>query len=144
MLSEPLMEGMLIDTPCFHWFAGIDMIDGRVPGDTKILHIRHVLEEHQITDQVLECMNQSLSVKGMLLKEGAIFDAMIIINAPSSTLTEAKGRPWRSHEKSKGERNPELHSAAKGTSGFWNALPHRCRCSLWLGPFRGEHSSERA
>jgi transposase, IS5 family len=47
-LSDPLMEEMLIDTPCFRRFAGIYMIDGRIPDKTTILNFRHLLEEHRI------------------------------------------------------------------------------------------------
>lgn len=56
-LSDPLMEEMLIDTPCFRHFAGIDLIDSRVPDETTILNFRHLLEEHQIAEQVLEHVN---------------------------------------------------------------------------------------
>ena len=65
-LSDPLMEEMLIDTPCFRRFAGIDLIDGRIPDETTILNFRHLLEEHQIAEQVLEHVNQTLSEQGLL------------------------------------------------------------------------------
>ena len=45
-LSDPLMEEMLIVTPCFCRFAGIPMIDGRIPDETMILYFRHLREEH--------------------------------------------------------------------------------------------------
>ncbi|MCX5930604.1 MAG: transposase [Cyanobacteria bacterium] len=90
------LEVMLIDTPCFRRIAGFDMIDDRIPDETTILNFRHLLEEHQIAEQILEKVNQTLSAKGVMLKEGMILDATII-NAPSSTLTEAAGRAWRSH-----------------------------------------------
>ena len=51
-LTDPLMEEMLIDTPCFRRFAGIDMIDGRIPDETTILNFRHLLEEHRIGGQL--------------------------------------------------------------------------------------------
>ena len=56
-LSDRLMEEMLIDTPCFCRFAGIDMIDDRIPDETTILNFRHLLEEHQIAEQILESVN---------------------------------------------------------------------------------------
>jgi IS5 family transposase len=94
------MEEMLIDTPCFRRFAGIDMIEGRIPDETTILNFRHLLEEHQIAEQIFESVNQSLSEKGVMLKAGTILDATII-NAPSST------------KNNKRERDPEMHSVAK-------------------------------
>ncbi|WP_254958742.1 MULTISPECIES: transposase [unclassified Cyanobium] len=36
-LSDPLMEEMLIDTPCFRRFAGIETMDGRIPGPISSL-----------------------------------------------------------------------------------------------------------
>ena len=49
-LSDPLMEEMLIDTPCFRCFAGIDLMDTRIPDKTTILNFRHLLDEHQIAE----------------------------------------------------------------------------------------------
>ncbi len=90
------MEEMLIDTPCFRRFAGIDMVEDRIPDESTILNFRHLLEEHSIAEQILESVNQVLTDKGVMLREGMILDATII-NAPSSTITEAGGRAWRSH-----------------------------------------------
>ena len=83
-LSDPLMEEMLIDTPCFRRFAGIETMEGRIPDETTILNFRHLLEEHRIAEQILEGVNQMLSERGVMLREGTILDATII-NAPSST-----------------------------------------------------------
>lgn len=110
-LSDPLMEEMLIDTPCFRRFAGIDMIEDRIPDETTILNFRHLLEEHRIAEQILESVNQSLSEKGVMLKEGTILDATII-NAPSSTKNKKR------------ERDPEMHSVAKGNQWFFGMRCH--------------------
>jgi len=110
-LSDPLMEEMLIDTPCFRRFARIDMIEGRIPDETTILNFRHLLEEHQIAEQIFENVNQNLTEKGVMLKEGTILDATII-NAPSSTKNK------------KGERDPEMHSVAKGNQWFFGMRCH--------------------
>ena len=110
-LSDPLMEEMLIDTPCFRRFAGIDMVEDRIPDETTILNFRHLLEENRIAEQILETVNQSLREKGVILKEGTILDATII-NAPSSTKNK------------KGERDPEMHSMAKGNQWFFGMRCH--------------------
>ncbi|MFN9620187.1 MAG: transposase [Synechococcaceae cyanobacterium] len=34
-LSDPPMEEMLIDTPCFRRFAWIDMVSERIPDETR-------------------------------------------------------------------------------------------------------------
>ena len=110
-LSDPLMEEMLIDTPCFRRFAGIDMVEDRIPDETTILNFRHLLEENRIAEQILETVNQSLRDKGVMLKEGTILDATII-NAPSSTKNKT------------GERDPEMHSVAKGNQWFFGMRCH--------------------
>lgn len=99
-LSDRLMEKMLIDTPCFRRFADIDMVEGRIPDETTILNFRSLLKEHQIAEQILESVNQSLSKKGAIIKEGTILD-VTIINPPGSTNNK------------KGERDPDMHSVAK-------------------------------
>jgi IS5 family transposase len=96
-LSDPLMEEMLIDTPCFRRFAGIDMVSERIPEETTILIFRHLLERHGIGEQVFESVNQSLRDQVALLQEGTILDATII-HAPSSTKNKKR------------ERDPEMHS----------------------------------
>ena len=88
-LSDPLMEEMLIDIPCFRRFAGIDMVSDRIPDETTILNFRHLLEEQGIGDLIFEAVKQTLKEQGAMLQEGTILDATII-HAPSSTFTSAK------------------------------------------------------
>jgi len=110
-LSDPLMEEMLIDTPCFRRFAGIDMVSERIPDETTILNFRHLLEEHGIGEQIFEAVKQTLKDQGALLQEGTILDATII-HAPSSTKNK------------KGERDPEMHSVAKGNQWYFGMRCH--------------------
>ena len=110
-LSDPLMEEMLIDTPCFRRFAGIDMVSERIPDETTILNFRHLLEKHGIGEQIFEAVKQTLKDQGALLQEGTILDATII-HAPSSTKNK------------KGERDPEMHSVAKGNQWFFGMRCH--------------------
>jgi len=65
--SDSLMEEMLIDTPCFRRFAGIETMEGRNPHETTILNFGHLLEEHRIAEQIHKGMNQMLSDKGAML-----------------------------------------------------------------------------
>jgi IS5 family transposase len=64
-------------------------MEGRIPDETTILNFRHLLEENRIAEQILEGVNQMLSERGAMLRQGTILDATII-NAPSSTSTRAK------------------------------------------------------
>jgi IS5 family transposase len=58
---------MLIDTPCFGRFAGIETMEGRIPDYTMIVNLRHLLEEHQVAEQILEVVNQMLENRGEML-----------------------------------------------------------------------------
>ena len=100
-ISDPLMEEMLIDTPCFRHFAGIDMVSDRILEETTILNFRHLLEEHGIGAQISERVKQTLKEQGALLQERTFLDATII-HALSSTKNKQS------------ERGPEMHSVAKG------------------------------
>jgi IS5 family transposase len=105
-LSDPLMEELLIDTPSFGRFPWIETMEGRIPDVTTILNFRHLLEEHRTAEQILECVNQNLSERGVMLSEGTIIVATII-NTPSSAKNKAI------------ERDPEIHPVAACNQWFF-------------------------
>jgi IS5 family transposase len=124
-LSDPQLEEMLIDTPCFRCYGGIETMEGRIPDETMILNFRHLLEEHRIAEQILEGVNQMLSERGAMLREGTIHDATII-NAPSSTKNKRK------------ESDSEMHSVVKGNQWFFGM-----RCHIVVDAASGlAHSAE--
>jgi transposase, IS5 family len=59
-------------------------MDGKIPEETTILNFRHLLEYHRIAEQILEGVNQMMSERAVMLREGMILDATNI-NAPSSS-----------------------------------------------------------
>ena len=95
-LSDPAMEEALIEVPTMRRFAGIDLISDRIPDETTILTFRHLLEMRALGEKIFETVKAHLSTRGMTMRQGTIVDATLIA-APSSTLTEAVGRAWRSH-----------------------------------------------
>ena len=103
-LSDPAMEDALIEVPTMRRFAGIDLISDRIPDETTILAFRHLLEKHDLGEQIFEAVKAHLKANGMAMKQGTIIDATLIA-APSSTKNEKK------------ERDPEMHQTKKGTSG---------------------------
>ena len=62
---------------------------------------RHLLEEHNLSIQLLATINATLIAKGLMLKTGTVVDATLIA-APSST------------KNSTGGRDPEMHQTKKG------------------------------
>ena len=88
-LSDPAMEDALIEVPTMRRFAGIEMISDRIPDETTILTFRHLLEKHDLGQQIFEVVKAHLKANGMAMKQGTIVDATLIA-APSSTFTRAE------------------------------------------------------
>ncbi len=70
-------------------FAGIDLISDRSPDETTILSLRHLLEKHEMGEQILEPVKAQLSARGITMRRDTIVDTTLIA-APSSTFTRAK------------------------------------------------------
>ena len=100
-LSEPAMEEVLIETPTMRRFADIELINDRIPDETTILTFRHLMDKHDLGEQIFETVKAHLSALGMKMRQETIVDATLIA-APSST-------------KNKEEKlDPEKHQAKKG------------------------------
>jgi len=110
-LSDPAMEDALIEVPIMRRFAGIDLISERIPDETTILAFRHLLEKHNLGEQIFETVKAHLKANGMAMKQGTIIDATLIA-APSSTKNE------------KGERDPEMHQTKKGNQWYFGMKVH--------------------
>jgi IS5 family transposase len=100
-LSDPAMEDALIEVPTMRRFAGINLISDRIPDETTILAFRHLLEKHNLGEQIFETVKGHLKERGMAMKQGTIIDATLIA-AHSPTKNKA------------GERDPEMHQTKKG------------------------------
>ena len=105
-LSDPAMEDTLIEVPTMRRFAGIDMISDRIPDETTILAFRHLLEKHDLGDQIFKAVKAHLKTNGMAMKQGTIIDATLIA-VPSSTKNE------------KNERDPEMQQTCKGKQWYF-------------------------
>jgi IS5 family transposase len=90
-LSDPGAEDSLYDSESMRRFAQIELVEDAVPDETTILRFRHLLERHQLTEQIFGLVRGLLESKRLLLKSGTIVDATII-DAPPSTKNEAKAR----------------------------------------------------
>jgi IS5 family transposase len=102
-LSDPAMEDSLYDSESMRRFAEIDLEVDVVPDETTILHFRHLLEQHNLTEKLFESTKCYLIEKGLLLRAGTIVDATII-NAPSSTKNSEKARDVEMKQTKKGNR----------------------------------------
>ena len=102
-LSDPQAEDSLYDIEPMRRFAGIELADDAIPDETTILHFRHLLERHQLTEKIFAEVRQLLEDKKLLLKSGTIVDATII-SAPSSTKNASKSRDPEMHQGKKNKR----------------------------------------
>lgn len=90
-LSDPAMEDALYEIESMRRFARLDLADDAMPDETMILKFRHLLEQHGLTAQMMNVINDTLEASGLLLKGGTMVDATImmvdatIIHAPPST-----------------------------------------------------------
>ena len=109
-LSDPTMEEALRDVPVFREFAGLNY-ETRLPDERTIPRFRHMLEKHELAEQILVVVNEMLQARGLLLKAGTVVDATLIA-APSST------------KNATGTRDPQMHQSKKGQQWYFGMTAH--------------------
>ena len=100
-LSDHAMEEALHDTSLYCEFARLDPGMMRLPDESTFMRFRHLLEDNQLSIQIMAAINATLAKKGLMLKTGTLVDATLIA-APGSTKNNS------------GERDPEMHQTKKG------------------------------
>jgi IS5 family transposase len=110
-LSDPAAEEALYDSEAMRRFARVELGDDAVPDETTILHFRHLLEQHALTEQLFALVRGLLETKGLLLKAGTIVDATII-NAPTST------------KNATAQRDPAMRATRKGNTWYFGMKVH--------------------
>lgn len=110
-LSDPAAEESLYDSRAMRRFVGIDLGREPVPDETTICKFRHLLEAHNLGEQLFVLIQDYLQDNGLKINRGTIVDATII-NAPSSTKNKD------------GQRDPEMHQTKKGNQWFFGMKAH--------------------
>jgi IS5 family transposase len=110
-LSDPAVEEALYDSRAMRYFVGIDLGREPVPDETTICKFRHLLEAHQLGQQLFARIGEYLTKQGLQVNRGTIVDATII-SAPSSTKNQTK------------ERDPEMHQTKKGNQWYFGMKAH--------------------
>ncbi len=110
-LSDPAVEEALYDSRAMRQFVGIDLGREPVPDETTICKFRHLLEAHQLGEQLFALIRTYLAEQGLQIRRGTIVDATII-SAPSSTKNRTK------------ERDPEMHQTKKGNQWYFGMKAH--------------------
>ena len=88
-----------------------DMLQAHPLLQADMLEFRHMLEAHELGQQILATVNAKLIDRGLMLKTGTVVDATLIA-APSSTKND------------KGERDPEMHQTKKGNQWHFGMKAH--------------------
>ena len=110
-LSDPAAEDALYDSESLRRFAGIELAEDAVPDESTILRFRHLLERHNLTQEIFALVRGLLEQKQLLVKSGTIVDATII-EAPPSTKNQEKAR------------DPEMRQAKKGKNWHFGMKAH--------------------
>jgi IS5 family transposase len=110
-LSDPALEDAVHDRLSFQRFLRLDPLTQRVPDETTVLHFRHLLEKHRLTETIFARVREQLEQRGLLVKSGTIVDATILA-AASSTKNQ------------QGKRDPEMSSTRKGAAWHFGMKAH--------------------
>ena len=110
-LSDPAVEEALYDSRAMRRFVGIDLGREPAPDETTVCNFRHLLEAHNLGDQLFAMINAFLQENGLKVSTGTIVDATII-DAPSSTKNKD------------GTRDPEMHQTRKGNQWYFGMKGH--------------------
>ncbi len=110
-LSDPAVEETLYDSRAMRRFVGIDLGREPAPDETTVCNFRHLLEAHNLGDELFVLINTYLQENGLKISTGTIVDATMI-TAPSSTKNKA------------GQRDPEMHQTRKGNQWYFGMKGH--------------------
>lgn len=106
-LSDPGAKEALYDSRAMRQFVRIDLGKEPVPDETTMLNFRHLMERHNLGDEMFRLINVYLAENGLKVNRGTIVNATII-DAPSSTKNIEKAR------------DPDMRQTRKGNQWyFW-------------------------
>jgi IS5 family transposase len=124
-LSDPAMEEALIEVPTMRRLAGIELSSDQIPDETTILTFRHLLEKHELDEQIFETFKAHLSAKGMTKSQGTIVDATLI--AAQLHLYAGEARVRRRRKNKAGKRDLEMQQSKKGKRWYYRFSGLRLR-----------------
>src|SRR5438309_9223854 len=138
-LSDPAVEEALYDSLAMRRFVDIDLGREPVPDETTVCRFRHLLETHDLGQQLFDEVQRHLAAKGLKVATGTIVDATII-DAPSSTKNAEGTRP-RDAPDQEGKPVVFRHEGAFGGGQPHEADPRR---GGHAGQCRRQHGAARA
>ncbi|MBQ8965436.1 IS5 family transposase [Ruminococcus sp.] len=109
-LADMKVMDEILDSRAFAAFCCINSPDEVPDGDT-IGRFRNILTDNDLQKAIFDEVVRQLTERGLILKKGTIVDSTFI-EAPSSTKNQKK------------ERDPEAHSAKKGSTWHFGYKAH--------------------
>ena len=109
-LADMKVMNEVLDSRAFSSFCCINTPDEVPDGDT-IGRFRALMTMHDLQEKIFDIIAKLLTDRNLILKKGTIVDSTFI-EAPSSTKNKKK------------ERDPEAHSAKKGTTWHFGYKAH--------------------
>src|SRR3989442_1861418 len=110
-LSDPGVEEALYDSAVMRQFVGIDLGCEPVPDETTVCKFRHLLEEHQLGEQILGQVNLHLQAQVVRITTGPSVEGTRLA-APTSTKNREQ------------QRDPEMHQTKKGKQWYFGMKAH--------------------
>ena len=110
-LADEALEDALYDSQALQRFARIELSAEGVPAATTLLNFRHLLETHALCNGLFTAINADLATRGLLLRQGTLVDATLIVAPPST-------------KNAKKERDPERHQTKKGNQWYFGMKAH--------------------
>jgi transposase, IS5 family len=111
-LSDPQLEECLQDRLSFRRFVGLSLTDA-TPDETTFVRFRARLREAGLERALFEGTRAELDRRGLLVKEGALVDAMIVEQARGSKRDD--GTSTRDPEASFTQKHGRTHHGYKGS-----------------------------
>ena len=71
-LSDPALADAVHDRLSFQRFRRLDPLPQKVPDESTVLHFRHLLEKHRLTEAIFARVRDQLEQRGLLVKSGTI------------------------------------------------------------------------
>lgn len=109
-LSDMATVAEVIDSRAFSEFCGVDS-SNQVPDGDTLGRFRNLLINNNLQEKLFAQVVELLIARGLILKKGTIVDSTFI-ESPSSTKNKKK------------ERDPDAHSAKKGSTWHFGYKAH--------------------
>jgi len=110
-LADEATEDAIYDSQAMRGFARIDLAADEVPDATTLLKFRRLLETNDLCQGLFNAINEDLTARGLMMREGTLVDATLLAAPPSTKNRER-------------QRDPEMHQTRKGNQWYFGMKAH--------------------